>query len=247
MGKSISIVMLALLSVCADVNGQPGRPISPPSYSQQAIAIWDNIWVNGEPTGTVQIPSPDGDKKVTATYDQKSDRLWLTIGVGPAQFRISVAGGVGSELAWSPDSRAFFLTYSEAGLDGDYHTCIIYVSSKGIRRLSVDRITRRAFGNPVKCLEPSSIVNVVGVAWLEDSKRILVAAQIVPLNICDSFNTFKAFEIYLPERIVVKPYEQLTAKKKFWNYLGTFLREAPDNCITDPKSCEMPENHRRVG
>ncbi len=225
-----------IVLACLTALGLTQDSLKPPSFSQQATAIWENIWIQNKPVGTIKIPSPDETKTVTAAYDQKTDRTLLTIAAGTRRFKTEVEGTVGSELAWAPDSKAFFLTYSDAGLDGEYHTLVFYVSEHGLRKVNPDLVIKRAFGNPVSCLGPT-IANVVGVAWLGDSHRMLIAAQVPTLTICDSYGTFKVFEISLPDAIVIKPYGQLAAKKQFWPYLGKDLRDARDNCITDPKSC----------
>lgn len=242
MRKSLFVLTARALLACYAAFGMPQHELRGPSYSQQATAIWENIWIEKQPTGTIRIPSPDDMKAVTATYDMKADLLQLTVAAGGKQFKVKLEGGVGSELAWSPDSEAFFVTWSTAGLTGEYHTLVVYVSEQGLRKVHLDLAARRAFGHPVPCIGPT-LVNVVGVAWLEGSQRMLVAAQVPPLNICDSYNTFRAYEVSLPAAVVIKPYGQLAAKKKFWTYLGRDLRDAPDNCITDLKSCESPENH----
>jgi hypothetical protein len=217
--------------------------LKPPRQSQQTTAIWENIWVQGGPTGTVRIPSPDGKKTITATYNENADQLKLIVSWNRRHVKVAVVGGVGSEVAWSSDSDAFFLTWSDAGLGGEFHTRIFYVSETSLRQVSLDSVVKRAFGHPVTCDNAALTANVIGIAWLESSSRVLVAAEVPPITLCDSFGIFKAFEISVPNGIVVKPYDQLAAKKKFWSYLGPRLREAPDECITKPKSCEVPYLH----
>jgi len=216
----------------------------PAAYSRQATAIWENfVWDGSKPTGKVIVPSPDEKKVVTAVFDEKTDGVLLKVTSGVKEFRINVIGGVGSEIAWSPDSRAFFLTWSTEGLTGEFHTLLYYVSDSRLEKISLDPIVKRAFGHPVLCEGGPGPANVAAVAWLEGSRRILVAAEVPPISICDSYGIFKAFDVSVPDSIVIKPYDQLTAKKKFWSYLGRRLREAPDRCITEPKSCENPHLH----
>jgi hypothetical protein len=167
--------------------------------------------------GTVQIPSPDGTKNIAASYDQNADFLLLAIADGAKQFNTKVEGGVGAELAWSPDSKAFFLTWSDAGLDGGYHTLVFYISEHGFRKVKLDLVAKRGFGHPIPL--PGD-TNVVGVAWLIGSQRMLIAVQVPPLSICDSYNTFRAFEVSLPEGVVIHACGQIPAKKKFWAFLG---------------------------
>jgi hypothetical protein len=240
MENRLSLLKVGLLLSCWAAVAMPQQLLKGPSYSQQATAIWENIWIRNEPVGNIRIPSPDGTKNVTATYEQKTDFLLLTIAAGAKQFKAKVEGGVGAELAWSPDSKAFFMTWSDSGLDGEYHTLVFYVSERDLRRVNLDLAAKRAFGHPIPL--PCD-TNVVGVAWLDGSRRILIAVQVPPLSICDSYNTFRAFEVSLPEAVVIHSYGQIPAKKKFWTYLGKDLRDAPDDCITDPNSCKPANYH----
>ena len=80
--------------------GLPQQTLKGPSFSQQATAIWENIWIKSQPVGAIQIPSLDGTKAVTAAYDQKTDLLLLTVAAGGKQLKVKLQGGVGAELAW---------------------------------------------------------------------------------------------------------------------------------------------------
>jgi len=233
--------MVYYMLACNAALGLPQQMLEGPSYSQQATAIWANISTKGG-SGTIRIPSPDGAKAVTAGYDPKTDSILLTVAAGTKQFKAKVRGSVGSELAWSPDSRAFFLTYSDAGLGGEYSTLVFYVSERGLRKVNPSLVVKRAFGHAL-CSGGPSPANVVGVAWLEGSHRILIAAQVPPHSVCDNYNTFRAFELALPSAVVKKSYGQIAAKQSFGFYLGKDLRDAPDGCVTDPKSCQVPDNH----
>jgi hypothetical protein len=231
-----------MVLACLAAVGLTQDSVKPPSFSQQATAIWANIWIQNEPVGNIKVPSPDGTKTVMAVFDKVTDGVLLTVEVGSKRFKVNVEGGVGAELAWSPDSAAFFLTYSDGGLTGDYHTLVYYVSQSELWSVNLDLAVKRAFGHPVLC-ESSLSPNVVGVGWLEHSQRKLIAAQVIPVSMCDSSGTFKLYEVSLPGAVIVKPNGQLAAKKLFWSYLGADLRDARNICITHPKSCEVPYLH----
>ena len=234
---------ISFLSFILTDAGHAEEPPKPAAFSQQATALWDNIWAHGKLPSTVTVPSPDGKKTITAVFNEKRDRVLLKITLRVRRFSAYVNAGVGSEIAWSSDSRAFFLTWSSEGLGGEFHTRIYYVSRSRLKMIDLNPLVNRAFGHPVLCEGGPLLANIAAVAWLEGSHRILVAAEVPPLSICDSYGTFKAFEVSVPDSIVIKSYDQLAAKKKFWPYFGRRLREAPDNCITDPKCCEDPRLH----
>jgi len=219
----------------------------PTAFSQKATAIWENFQLRGgEPTRTVTVTSPDGKKTVLAAFNEKVDGVALAVSSGSTNFRTSIQGGVGSEIGRSADSRAFFLSWSSEGQSGQFHTLVYYVDDSSLKKIDLDSLVNRAFGRPPLCERGPSPANVVGIVWLEGSSCILVAAEVPPSTICDSYGTFKAFEVSIPEMTVIRAYGQLDAKKKFWPNLSPRLREARDGCITDPKSCEAPDNHAKA-
>ena len=216
----------------------------PAAFSQRGTAIWENFQFRGsEPTGTVAVPSPDGKKMVSATFDEKVDGVTLTVSIGSRHFKIRIEGGVGSEIGWSADSRSFFLSWSSEGQSGQFRARLYYVDDSKLKKIDLSPLVNRAFGPPPLCAGGPSPANVAAIAWLEGSRRVLVAAEVPPHSVCDSYGTFKAFEVAVTEMVIVKRYDQVAAKKKFWTELGTRLREARDSCIASPKSCEAPDNH----
>jgi hypothetical protein len=60
---------------------------------------------------------------------------------------------------------------------------------------------------------------------------------------CDSYFTFKAYEVDISTQKILRTYNQLQAKKLFKEDLGEWLSKAPDECIRNPKACWVPANH----
>lgn len=214
----------------------------PPWFSRQATSVWDDYWERKQP---IRVISPDGKKTVIANFtgfSESTEHIIFTVIASDKEFKVDIGLGVGSEVAWSPDSKAFFVTSSEQGRNGWFHTQIYFLEDGGLKKVDPTREIERAFGQPVVCAWPES-PNVAAVGWLDGSGRILLAAQILHHTVCDSFGTFKLYEVALPEAKILKSYNQIVAKRLFWSLLGDELRRADDNCIRDRKSCEVPANH----
>ena len=79
--------------------------------------------------------------------------------------------------------------------------------------------------------------------WVKGSSEILVAAETLPHSNCDNMGTFRAYLIRLPDGHILKSYGQIEAKKLFWKHLGAELRDADDDCILRPGSCDIPQLH----
>ena len=218
-------------------------------YAAGAIDLWEKMWagVKNAPNvlssaRLVEVTSPDGKKTVTATYAERQDAVLLEIRVPTFEATVNIGPGVQSAVEWSPDSKAFFVTTSDGGANGWYHTLVFFVGSNSLTEIDPTPVVLTSFGQPVKCDVPED-PNVGAITWLHDSGDILIAAEIVNHSNCDSFGTFKAYEVSLPDLRIVKTYDQIEAKKLFRNSLGWEIRDAPDNCIRDPKSCWVTGNH----
>jgi hypothetical protein len=191
---------------------------------------------------TVRLASPDGKALVEIGPPHGRDDDRQTVLKTPSRvIPINKGANVNAEVRWSSDSRYVFVTASDGGNVGTYQLFIADTHRLG-RVLDASPIVRRAFGHPVRCGGPDP-VNVAGVDWL-DSGRLLVAAQIPPHSVCDSFGTFRAYEIDVSNMKVVRTYDQLAAKAKFGNALGSMLRNADDGCIRQPSSCFVSTNHQ---
>jgi len=142
---------------------------------------------------------------------------------------------VNAEVAWSPDSKAFFVTYSDGGNVGTYHVRVVYVTDSGIRAIEPLPNGRRLF-KPI-CFDPEN-PNVGAIGWIGNgSDQLAIAVEVPPHSSCASMGTFKAFVIQLPTGNVVSTYGQIEAKRSFSKLIGSELRGADDTCVEEPRSC----------
>lgn len=243
-GRTIAAVLLAATLVTATSISKSSAP-----YSAGAVDLWEEMWAGVKDDANalssahaVEVSSPDGKKRITAKYAEQQEAVLLEIRVPLFHAAFNIGPGVQSAVEWSPDSSAFFVTTSDQGANGWYHTLIYFVDEESITEIDPTPLVLKAFGHPVKCgyLEDP---NVGAIAWLNGSSDIVIAAEVIDHSNCDSFGTFKAYEVALPELKIVKTYDQIEAKKLFHDSLGWEIQDAPDNCIRDPKSCWVDGNH----
>ena len=221
---AILFLMLAAQAACA----------SP--YSAQGINIWEHVAGSDRPFAMV---SPDGKMTVTARFGVHHgvEGVRLDISGAVAARGLDIGPGVNSELVWSRTKRDFFVTTSNGGSVGGFHLLVF----NGTPMRDVGPLLVRAFGQPVRCAEAEP-PNIAGVAWLPNG-HILAAVEIAPHSVCDSFGTFRAYEIEARGRKVYRSYDQIEAKRLFGQYMGSELRDADDGCVRDPKSCLITANH----
>jgi hypothetical protein len=210
------------------------------TYAKHALDLWSQI--AGGSTAIV-IPSPDSQSQVLARYTESNGdgRVLLEVSGHVGLLNVDIGPGVGSEMLWAPDSKAFFVTTSDQGLNGSYRVIVVSKIGDQLTKEDISPLIYETFGHPVKC-GWSEVPNVGGVAWLGPD-HLLVAAEIVNHSNCDSFGTFQAYEIDTRQMKVLNRYDQLQAKHQFASFLGTELVNAPDECVHDPKSCYVSTNH----
>ncbi len=180
------------------------------------------------------LKSPDGKKVLTtermpAKGDNDLGSIRYTVAVGGKRFTAELPG-FDAELSWSPDSSAFAVTETEGGGGIGYGAYIFRITGRGLEEINLSPTVAKAFGTPSKCEVPVP-PNVAFIAWL-DSRRVLVAAEVVPVSICKCMGMFAAYEIRLPQASIIHRYSEAEAKRSFWNLLGCELRDADGGCAS---------------
>lgn len=200
-------------------------------YSHSAVSIWGG-------GSRLIIPSPDGNRAIVVQpprSPESDETHTVTVRASGREYRTKIGAWVNAEADWAPDSKAFFVTYSDGGNVGTYHVKVIYVTKDGLHVIEPIANGRRLF--VPTCFDPER-PNVAAVTWVgHDSSRLLIAIQVPPHSSCASMGTFRAFEIALPGGNVVSRYGQIEAKKLFSNDMGIELRNADDACIQKPQTC----------
>lgn len=69
----------------------------------------------------------------------------VTVRANDRSYKTQMGSWVNAELAWSPDSKAFFVTYSDGGNVGTYHVKVVYVDDTGLHMTEPVANGRRLF------------------------------------------------------------------------------------------------------
>jgi hypothetical protein len=200
-------------------------------FSHLAVPIW------GAQNGSFMVQSPDGTKavRVDASSSGASDEQHrVRVRANGMEYKTRIGYWVSSELGWAPDSKAFFVTYSDGGAVGTYHVKVFYIDKSGLHETEPIPNGRSLF--VPNCFYPEP-PNVAAIKWMGGSSRLLIALEVPPHSNCASMGTFRAFEISVPDGIVLNRYGQLQAKRLFASSLGEELTNADDSCVRSPKAC----------
>ena len=187
------------------------------------------------------LPSPDGRSVIHAREIASSSddswpfKIWVT--AGGRNYPLAFGTYVGTEVGWSPDSTAFFVTYSDGGAVGQFHALIYEIDSNGVHRS--EPVPNGSKLSKPHCSPPQE-PNVGAIKWGVGSQSLFIAVEVPPHSSCASMGTFRVFEITRREAKVLGEYDQLEAKKLLAESLGAELRNADDDCIKKPKTCVLP-------
>lgn len=206
------------------------------SYSRDAISVC-SLPQSAPP---VRIPSPDRKNMIVASPDHDSQvrRTTLTVKAFNRKFQAGFTWSADCEVAWSPDSRAFFATYSIGGAVGDFVTQVFFIRPTGLDTINPTKaVVKNFMSRPRYCYWDEG-PNLGSISWLGDSSHLLLAAEVLPHSNCQEMGTFRAYEVAIPGGQIIRTYDQLSAKKLFWQHLGDDLRNADDECLKKPKYCQ---------
>jgi len=235
MKKFAPLAVLLAASAAVAAERKHSCPEGPHTlYSKRAVSLDSDL---------ERLKSPDGRKLLTVrtVQDPKDpDGVYLS-------FTVSVAGkkfstrllGFNAEVLWSQDSKAFAVTQTEGGGGIGYRVYVFYVDQTGLSKVDASKKVERAFGRPANCEVPVP-PNTGFVDWLAGSDRILVAAEVVPVSICQCSGMFKVYELSLPDVQILHTYTQIEAKRKFSDLLGCELQDADDKCAERLQSDSRP-------
>ncbi len=173
-------------------------------YSRDAVQVWDRIAAS---RASVTIHSPDARSRldarlILAESEGEEQAVAIRLSGALGQHSLRLAPGVGTEVLWSPRSDALAISTSGGGLNGLYRVIVLRHLGGRVQERDVSALVAAKFGRPVRCAWPEP-PNVAAITWLPDG-NLVAAAEIVNHSVCDSYGTFKAYEIDLAAMRIVR-------------------------------------------
>ena len=194
----ISRVFLHLALVLASIATilSPAAPANEPIWSKKAKSFPARCFSDDtRPCKALKIISPDRQSFVQVSFEpnRSTGDLLASVSVfshgrnlGPA----GLAGFVEDEIAWSPDSKAFFITGNN-NANTEYHVLVYLLRDSGLTVIdswqNALRDMIRTFppckaSNPYeKCQDivnhPSDWIGIAGIDWVNGSSSIVVMLE----------------------------------------------------------------------
>lgn len=209
-------------------NADPRYSVCRGAWSGKTVALF-NTWMapDTNPERRLDLPSPDRKKVIQVRGFHvrlivNGKRHWTPFG-----------NMHDAELGWAPDSTRLFVTWSESGELGPWHTQVYDVTEAGLveipgvtRRVRAElivRMKRAPLPKWVTSREERSMWgtleycadDVVGSQWLNGSSEILVAGLAGPDGGCKYMGDFEVYRIEVATGRILEAYPARDAHRIF--------------------------------
>jgi hypothetical protein len=197
-------------------------------WSGRTVALF-NTWMAPDmnPGRRLDLPSPDSKKVIQVRG------FHVRLRVNGKRFWTPFGNKHDAEVGWAPDSTRLFVTWSESGELGPWHTQVFDVTEAGLveiqgvtRHVRADLILRmRSAPLPKWVATPQERAmwgsleycadDVVGSQWLNGSSEILVAGLSGPDSGCKYMGDFVVYRIDVVTGRILQVYSEKDAHRIF--------------------------------
>jgi hypothetical protein len=224
----VGLALATALQLPAQHNAQDRRAaVNRGEWSAQTVSLF-NTWggLDSNPGRLLTLPSPDGKKIIQV----RNETVGIVIdGKG---YRTKLGEKTSAELGWAPDSQHFFLTWTDGGDTGTWHTELYSITKAGLRKITgFENHVRSDFEHRIHHLSPPRFTNnmdrqywlgkeyceanLVGAQWLNDSQELLVSALVPNVGICRFASKFEVYRVAVPSGKILQRYKPREAYKEF--------------------------------
>lgn len=215
------------LTDCSE-NGDRKYMVCRGAWSGKTVALF-NTWSAPDTNSERQLdlPSPDSKKIIQVRgfhvrLRMRGKRFWTPFG-----------NMHDAEVGWAPDSNRLFVTWSESGELGPWHTQVYNVTETGLAEMPgvTSRVRPDMLLRMRKAPLPTWVAtqeqremwssleycadDVVGSQWLNGSREILVVAMAGPDSGCKYMGDFVAYRIEVATGKILQAYSEKDAERIF--------------------------------
>jgi hypothetical protein len=214
-------------TVCTD-NGDRAYMVCRGAWSGKSIALF-NTWMAPDinPDRHLDFPSPDGRKIIRVRG------FHVRIRIDGRQFWTPFGNMHDAEVGWAPDSTRLFVTWTETGQLGPWHTRVYDVTQSGLAEVA--GVTRNVRSDLVRRMKRAPIpkdllsdmgkgywdsleycaYDVIGSQWLNGSSEILVSGLAGPDSGCKYMGDFVVYRIEVASGEILQSYTEKEAQRIF--------------------------------
>ena len=211
-------------------NGDRRYMVCRGAWSGKTVALF-NTWMapDTNPERRLDLPSPDGKKIIQVRG------FHVRLRINGKRYWTPIGNMHDAEVGWAPDSTRLFVTWSESGELGAWHTQVYTVTETGLveiagvtRRVKPDMILRMRRAPVPKWVDTQEkramwsgldycAYDAVGSQWLNGSAEILVAALAGPDSGCKYMGDFVVYRIEVATGKILQTYSEKEAQRTFGN------------------------------
>jgi hypothetical protein len=164
------------------------------------------------------FPSPNG--RTLAIID--GARIWVRVDREVRHLDRDVSVGWPAEIAWSPDSKAFFITQTDSGMVGTWSSLVFLVERSLVRVVNPAKEAVARFRPQYACTTPEE-PNAAAIAWLDGGKQLLIATEVPPHASCPQMGKVAGYLVLVPSMRVERELSGEALKREFRALLGPRL------------------------
>lgn len=127
-----------------------------------------------------------------------------------------------SELAWSPDSKAVFVTASDGGWVGTWDVSVLQVKESRLVEVPITEKVRSDFVKRYRCDDfkgSQQSPNFGAVKWLNGSQELLILAEVPPVSTCPVW-LLMGYVVSVPSGNVLASYSEKEVRSRWGRELG---------------------------
>jgi hypothetical protein len=225
----VGLALATALQLPAQHSAQDRRTaVNRGEWSSQTGSLF-NAWggLDSNPGRVLTLASADGNKII----EVRNETVGIVIdGKG---YSTKLGEKTSAELGWAPDSEHFFLTWTDGGDTGTWHTELYSVTKSGISQITrFENQIRSDFEHRIRHLPmPKEFAgtadqqfwsqahyceaNIVGAEWLNGSQELLISALVPNVGDCRYMSTFDVYRVAVPSGEILQRYKPREAYRKF--------------------------------
>jgi hypothetical protein len=208
---------------------------------QASVFMWDTY------AKRPSIVSPDGSKHVQLWSSAKDPEpeegnFYASIYAGPRLLKTILLQNLSAAtfVKWSPDSKAFYVMWSDGGAIGGYHVRVFIVSNDQATESPAPKNVAADFAQHHYCKTRGN--NLYAVRWKEGRKQLLLQPSVYPTSDCGKEMGFASGYLVdtetgeIKERYTAEQMKQLTKGCPSTVFPTAFAtQQAVDSAVKDGK------------
>jgi hypothetical protein len=205
---SVTRIFLGAIAITVTLTCTTGANEAQSKQCEATVFVLQDL--ENEPS----IPSPNGHYRVVlGVRSENDDHGWIRVYAGPTlkgEFELhDLSGGV--FFNWSPDSRAFYVMWSNGGSIGGYSVRAFRVGGVQVAEVPLTKIAEREFEQKHPC--PDRGHNVYAVRWSKGSEQLLLALQVYPTSDCGKeLGLYSGYLVRVADGAILRRYAERELK-----------------------------------